>query len=78
MKKIVNGKTKWFSIGLMLLGAIPLSFNLTMVPFQLAFLSFFIGHAIMAYLMYKQREYSLVFINIVWCIIDVVGIIRWS
>jgi uncharacterized membrane protein len=76
-EKPKNNKAKWGSIALMLMAAIPLSFNLTFIPFSLAFLLFFLGHSSMAYLMYLQKEYSLVFVNIVWCTIDIVGMIRW-
>ena len=76
-EKPKNNKAKWGSIALMLMAAIPLSFNLTFIPFSLAFLLFFLGHSSMAYLMYLQKEYSLVFVNIIWCIIDIVGMIRW-
>jgi len=77
-EKSKNNKAKWASIILMIIAAVPLSFNLTFIPFSLAFFIFFLGHSSMAYLMYLQKEYSLVFVNIVWCIIDIVGMIRWS
>lgn len=74
---IINNKGKWVCVGFLLLGAIPLSFNLPIVPFSVSFALFFIGHTGMGYLMFIQREYSLVIVNIFWCLMDVVGIVRW-
>lgn len=74
---VVNSEWKWISIVFMVLGAVPLSFNLPIIPFSLAFVFFLLGHGSMAYLMHLQRERSLALVNVFWCLIDVVGIIRW-
>lgn len=74
---VLNNEWKWISILLMVLGAVPLSFNLPIIPFSLAFVFFLLGHGSMAYLMYLQREQSLALVNVFWCLIDIVGIIRW-
>ena len=73
----INGGWKWVAVGILIIGAIPLSFNLPAYPFSASFLLFFLGHFLLGYLMYLQKEYSLVTVNIFWCILDIVGIIRW-
>jgi hypothetical protein len=72
-----NENWKWMSIFIMILGAIPLSFNLVWFPFSISFLLLLVGHSTMTILMYSQKETSLVAVNGFWCILDVIGIIRW-
>ena len=66
---------KWFSVVITIMAALTISLRVIDVVFS--YYIFLIGHLIMTYVLFKFKDWSLFFMNMVWVIIDIVGIIKW-
>ena len=69
-------KRKWTAVSLLVTGGVLLASKLIVnspVPFML----FLMGHGIMATTSWKHRDYPLITVNLVWLIIDMIGVISW-
>ena len=66
---------KLFSVLLTIIAALTISLKLTEV--FTSYILFLIGHSIMFYIMLRDKDWSLFFMNSVWVIIDVIGMIKW-
>ena len=67
---------KWISVVITIIAALSISLRITNIV--ISYYVFLVGHIIMAYVLYKQKDWSLFFMNMVWVIIDVLGIVKWS
>ena len=66
---------KWLSVVITIMAALTISLRVIDVVFS--YYIFLIGHLIMTYVLFKFKDWSLFFMNMVWVIIDIVGIIKW-
>lgn len=66
---------KWLSVVITIMAALTISLRVIDVLFS--YYIFLIGHLIMTYVLFKFKDWSLFFMNMVWVIIDIVGIIKW-
>lgn len=67
---------KWISVVITITAALTISLRITDI--FVSYLLFLVGHSIMVVIFAKNRDSSLLFMNLVWVVIDVIGIIRWS
>jgi nicotinamide riboside transporter PnuC len=73
----INFKTiKWISVVITIIAALSISLRMTNIV--ISYYIFLVGHTIMAYILYKEKDWSLFFMNMVWVLIDVIGIVKWS
>lgn len=68
-------KLKWLSVIITVIAAITISFRLTNIT--TSYVIFFIGHIIMVFSMIKTRDWSLLTMNIMWVLLDIIGFINW-
>jgi hypothetical protein len=68
-------KLKWLSVFITVIAAITISFRLTDIT--TSYIIFFIGHIIMVFIMLKTKDWSLLTMNIMWVLLDIVGFINW-
>jgi hypothetical protein len=54
-----------------------LTISLRVIDVVFSYYIFLIGHLIMTYVLFKFKDWSLFFMNMVWVVIDIVGIIKW-
>jgi len=66
---------KWFSVVITIIAALSISLRITNIV--VSYYIFLVGHIIMAYIFYKAKDWSLFFMNAVWVVIDIIGIIKW-
>ncbi len=66
---------KWVSVVITIIAALCISLKLTDV--LICYFIFLAGHFIMTILMFKIREWSLLTMNLVWVLIDLLGIFTW-
>lgn len=66
---------KWLSVVITIMAALTISLRVIDVVFS--YYIFLIGHLIMTYVLFKFKDWSLFFMNMVWVTIDIVGIIKW-
>ena len=66
---------KWFSVAITIIAALTISLRVIDVVFS--YYIFLIGHTIMSYVLFRDKDWSLFFMNMVWVVIDIVGIIKW-
>lgn len=66
---------KWLSVVITIMAALTISLRVIDVVFS--YYIFLMGHLIMTYVLFKFKDWSLFFMNMVWVIIDIVGIIKW-
>lgn len=67
---------KWFSVIVTIIAALSISLRVTDIV--ISYIIFLVGHVIMFIVMFKDKDWSLFTMNVVWVIIDVVGIIMWG
>jgi hypothetical protein len=67
---------KWFSVIITIIAALTISLRITEIV--VSYYIFLLGHLTMSYILYRDRDWSLFFMNLVWVVIDVIGIIKWS
>lgn len=67
---------KWISVAITITAALTISLRITDI--FVSYLLFLVGHSIMVVIFAKNRDSSLLFMNLVWVVIDIIGIIRWS
>jgi hypothetical protein len=66
---------KWVSVFITVIAAITISFRLTDIT--TSYIIFFIGHIIMVFIMLKTKDWSLLTMNIMWILLDIIGFINW-
>ena len=67
---------KWLAVVILVLGGLLLA-GRAPVPMAFSYFLLFFGHAGMLHQMYLKRDVPLLLINIIWCAIDVLGMVRW-
>ena len=67
---------KWFSVIITIIAALTISLRITEIV--ASYYIFLAGHLTMSYILYRDKDWSLFFMNLVWVVIDVIGIIKWS
>ena len=67
---------KWFSVIVTIIAALTISLRVTDI--LVSYIIFLVGHIIMFIIMFKDKDWSLFTMNLVWIIIDIIGIIMWS
>lgn len=67
---------KWFSVIVTIIAALTISLRVTEII--TSYYIFLVGHITMAYVLYRDKDWSLFFMNLVWIGIDIIGIIKWS
>ena len=67
---------KWFSVIITIIAALTISLRITEIV--ASYYIFLVGHLTMSYILYRDKDWSLFFMNLVWVVIDVIGIIKWS
>lgn len=70
-----NDSMKWISVLLTVVAALSISLKLTDV--LICYFIFLAGHGIMVGVMLKNRDWSLLTMNLVWLSIDLLGIFTW-
>lgn len=68
-------KLKWISVAITIIAAVTISFKLTAI--WLSYCLFLIGHSIMIYVMIRNKDWSLLTMNLIWIVIDITGFINW-
>lgn len=66
---------KWLSVIITVIAAITISTRITEIT--TSYVIFFIGHLLMTYIMIKTKDWSLLTMNIIWLIIDIIGYINY-
>jgi hypothetical protein len=66
---------KWLSVVITVIAAITISTRITEIT--TSYVIFFIGHALMTFIMIKTKDWSLLTMNIIWLIIDIIGFINY-
>ena len=66
---------KWFSVIITIIAALTISLRITEIV--ASYYIFLVGHLTMSYILYKDKDWSLFFMNLVWVVIDIIGIIKW-
>ena len=67
---------KWASVIITIIAALTISLKLTEIVES--YYMFLAGHLTMTYILYRDRDWSLFFMNLIWVAIDTIGIIKWS
>jgi nicotinamide riboside transporter PnuC len=71
-----NKILKWISAVITITAALTISLRITDI--SISYLLFLVGHSIMVVIFAKNRDSSLLFMNLVWVVVDIIGIIKWS
>ncbi len=66
---------KWISVIITIIAALTISLRVTDI--LISYIIFLIGHVIMFIVMFKDKDWSLFTMNVVWVIIDIIGIVMW-
>jgi hypothetical protein len=66
---------KWASVIITIIAALTISLKLTEIVES--YYMFLVGHLTMTYILYRDRDWSLFFMNLIWVAIDTIGIIKW-
>ena len=66
---------KWVSVIITIITALTISLKLTEIVES--YYMFLVGHLTMTYILYRDRDWSLFFMNLIWVAIDTIGIIKW-
>lgn len=66
---------KWVSVVITIIAALTISLRVTDI--LISYIIFLVGHVIMFIVMFKDKDWSLFTMNVVWVIIDIIGIIMW-
>ena len=66
---------KWVSVVITIIAALTISLRFTDI--LISYIIFLFGHVIMFIVMFKDKDWSLFTMNVVWVIIDIIGIIMW-
>ena len=70
-------KRKWWAVILLIVGGIILAGRIPNIPPSIPYVLFFFGHGGMLHSFFNKHDYPMVIVNLVWLMIDVIGIIRW-
>ena len=75
---VVKGNSiwKWVSVIITILAALTISLRVTDI--LISYIIFLIGHLSMTFIMLRDKDWSLLSMNIIWVVIDIIGIITWS
>tara|TARA_R110001606_G_scaffold108965_8_gene234365 strand:- start:26160 stop:26384 length:225 start_codon:yes stop_codon:yes gene_type:complete len=66
---------KWVSVLITILAALTISLRVTDI--LISYIIFLVGHLSMTLIMLKDKDWSLLSMNIIWVVIDIIGIITW-
>lgn len=67
---------KWWAILILVAGGLLLAGRVS-VPMSLSYTLLFFGHAGMLHSFWEKKDNPMVLVNLVWLIIDAVGMYRW-
>ena len=67
---------KWAAVVILVIGGLLLA-GRAPVPMTFSYFLLFFGHAGMLHQMYLKRDVPLFLVNIIWCLIDALGMYRW-
>lgn len=67
---------KWWAILILVVGGVMLAGRLP-IPFSIAYALLFFGHAGMLHSFWEKKDNPMVLVNLVWLVIDAVGMYRW-
>lgn len=70
-------KRKWWAVILLIIGGIMLAGKLP-VPLFIPYVLFFFGHGGMLHSFYEKHDIPMVIVNLVWVLIDMLGMYRWT
>lgn len=70
-------KRKWWAVILLITGGVMLAGKIPYIPSSIPYVFFFFGHGGMLHSFYLKRDIPMVIVNLVWVLIDIVGMIRW-
>lgn len=68
--------SKWLSVIITICAALTISLKITDIV--VSYVIFLVGHISMFFIMLKQKDWSLTFMNAIWITIDIIGIIKWQ
>ena len=71
------GAIKWVASSMLVLAGLFIALKVSIDLIYISYFLFAMGHIIWIILFVKQKEKSLVFANIFFLIIDIVGIVQW-
>jgi hypothetical protein len=71
----LNKIFKWVSVFVTIFAALTISLKLT--PMLISYTLFLSGHLPMLIILMKDKDWSLATMNLIWVIIDILGIIIW-
>jgi len=71
----INEIIKWIAVSFMMMAAMNASLKLSTMA--ISFIMFLIGHIIMTTIFLINRDIPLFTMNMIWGIIDIIGIIQW-
>jgi hypothetical protein len=67
---------KWAAVVILVIGGLLLA-GRAPIPMTFSYFLLFFGHAGMLHQMYLKRDVPLFLVNIIWCLIDALGMVRW-
>lgn len=67
---------KWLAVMILVLGGVLLA-SRAPVPMSFSYFLLLFGHLGMVHQMYLKKDAPLLAVNIIWVIVDVLGVIRW-
>ena len=67
---------KWMAVVILVVGGLLLA-SKAPIPMSISYFLLFFGHAGMLHQMYLKQDHPLLLVNIIWCGIDMLGMIRW-
>ena len=67
---------KWLAVIILVVGGLLLA-SKAPVPMTFSYFLLFFGHLGMLHQMYLKQDHPLLLVNIIWCGIDMLGMIRW-
>lgn len=70
-------KRKWWAVILLIIGGVMLAGKIPHISPAIPYMFFFFGHGGMLHSFYLKRDIPMVIVNLVWLLIDIIGMIRW-
>ena len=67
---------KWTAVVILVIGGLLLA-SRAPVPMSFSYFLLLFGHLGMVHQMYLKKDAPLLAVNIIWVIVDVLGVIRW-
>lgn len=70
-------KRKWWAVFLLIIGGVVLAGRIPYIPPFIPYIFFFFGHGGMLHSFWLKHDRPMVIVNLVWLLIDLVGVARW-